>query len=346
MPGTAGTDALVAGAIRDSTLPVALVDLADYRILEVSAGGVAALGADREAVLGRSLAEYFPLQQCSDALELLRRGALDGYRARRRLRRADGSPAEADVWVRALGADRDTALVVFPPAGAEPAEDAPEPVSPDQPPLVLGDVDGEWRLDRLSTDVSAVLGYRVEDLAGTPFLALVHPRDAADLITAVEAAAEEGSGRTLRVQLRHADGTWVPCQVTVSPLDVGAPPRFAFALRRADPSVPPSPASRLAELELRLWRIAREVQAAGVLGELDLAPSAGALPGLSRLSSREWEVLTQLLAGARVPSIAQRLYLSPSTVRNHLSSIFRKLRVGSQQELIERVRAARSGQGV
>jgi len=36
-----------------------------------------------------------------------------------------------------------------------------------------------------------------------------------------------------------------------------------------------------------------------------------------------------------VPAIAGALFISQSTVRNHLSSVFRKLRVESQQELID-----------
>ena len=41
-----------------------------------------------------------------------------------------------------------------------------------------------------------------------------------------------------------------------------------------------------------------------------------------------------LLDGDRVPVIARKLFISQSTVRNHLSSVFRKLRVHGQQELI------------
>jgi DNA-binding NarL/FixJ family response regulator len=52
------------------------------------------------------------------------------------------------------------------------------------------------------------------------------------------------------------------------------------------------------------------------------------------LSTREREIVTMLLAGDRVPAIAQSLHLAQPTVRNHLSSTFRKLRVSSQQELI------------
>lgn len=41
-------------------------------------------------------------------------------------------------------------------------------------------------------------------------------------------------------------------------------------------------------------------------------------------------------------AIAKALYISQSTVRNHLSSAFRKLRVASQQELISLVRNVRN----
>jgi len=62
--------------------------------------------------------------------------------------------------------------------------------------------------------------------------------------------------------------------------------------------------------------------------------SGRSLPGLERLSRREIEVVRMLLLGDRVPVIARQLFISQSTVRNHLSSVFRKLRVSSQQELI------------
>jgi DNA-binding NarL/FixJ family response regulator len=51
------------------------------------------------------------------------------------------------------------------------------------------------------------------------------------------------------------------------------------------------------------------------------------------LSDREAQVVRLLLTGYRVPEIGTQLFLSQSTVRNHLSSVFRKLRVNSQQEL-------------
>ncbi len=53
------------------------------------------------------------------------------------------------------------------------------------------------------------------------------------------------------------------------------------------------------------------------------------------LTARERQVLDELLTGFRVSTIARRLFISPHTVRNHLKSIFSKLQVRSQAELVE-----------
>ena len=66
-------------------------------------------------------------------------------------------------------------------------------------------------------------------------------------------------------------------------------------------------------------------------------------PLLQELSQREREVLAHLVAGSRVPTIADKLFISPNTVRNHLKAIYRKLDVSSQTELIERVRGLEDG---
>lgn len=57
---------------------------------------------------------------------------------------------------------------------------------------------------------------------------------------------------------------------------------------------------------------------------------------LSALSPREREVFELLLRGMRNREIEERLYISLSTVKNHVYSIFRKLRVHSRMELMAR----------
>jgi DNA-binding NarL/FixJ family response regulator len=67
--------------------------------------------------------------------------------------------------------------------------------------------------------------------------------------------------------------------------------------------------------------------------ERDAALAASDL--ISALSPRQIDIVRRLVSGQRVPAIARDLYLSQSTVRNHLSAIFHRLGVRSQQELCD-----------
>ncbi len=52
------------------------------------------------------------------------------------------------------------------------------------------------------------------------------------------------------------------------------------------------------------------------------------------LTEREREILTFIAQGYTNPAIAERLVLSPKTVRNHVSTIFSKLQVAGRAEAI------------
>jgi DNA-binding NarL/FixJ family response regulator len=54
-----------------------------------------------------------------------------------------------------------------------------------------------------------------------------------------------------------------------------------------------------------------------------------------RLTSREWQVLDLMRLGHSTGEIARRLFLSQATVRTHIASIVRKLRVADREEAIE-----------
>jgi DNA-binding NarL/FixJ family response regulator len=62
------------------------------------------------------------------------------------------------------------------------------------------------------------------------------------------------------------------------------------------------------------------------------------------LTEREREILTLLSQGHTNAEIAQQLFLSPKTVRNHLSNIFNKLQVADRAQAIIRARDAGWGQ--
>ena len=64
---------------------------------------------------------------------------------------------------------------------------------------------------------------------------------------------------------------------------------------------------------------------------------------LAVLSAREREVLDLIAAGVANTDIARRLFLSPKTIRNHVSSIFTKLQVADRAQAIVRARAAGLG---
>jgi DNA-binding NarL/FixJ family response regulator len=58
----------------------------------------------------------------------------------------------------------------------------------------------------------------------------------------------------------------------------------------------------------------------------------------SKLSAREWEVMELLSDGASTDDVAQRLFLSPTTVRVHVSSVLRKLRVADRESAFRLLR--------
>jgi DNA-binding NarL/FixJ family response regulator len=83
-------------------------------------------------------------------------------------------------------------------------------------------------------------------------------------------------------------------------------------------------------------------------GERPLSPDVAALaaataspPPHQALSSREFDILNQLLAGHNVDEIAQTLRLSAKTVANYQTQIRQKLGVGSAVELLRYAREHR-----
>jgi DNA-binding NarL/FixJ family response regulator len=74
-------------------------------------------------------------------------------------------------------------------------------------------------------------------------------------------------------------------------------------------------------------------------------PEESSMQAFPNLTEREHEILTLMAEGYTNSTIASRLYLSPKTVRNYVSSIFTKLGVSDRSQAIVQAREAGVGTG-
>jgi ligand-binding sensor domain-containing protein/DNA-binding NarL/FixJ family response regulator len=193
----------------------------------------------------------------------------------------------------------------------------------------------------LSTLRSLVLPYKTP-LARLEFAALdftapemnsfayrLEPRDAEWIplipehsVSLVDIAA---GSYVLRVKAANPDGLWNEDGIAI---DIRVPLPFwrTWWFLLAALAVLASGSALVA----KAWRKARS--APGDLGE-----SLEQVLGTFDLTEREDEILRLVLQGARNKDIEKRLFISASTVRNHLYNIYQKLGVGSRLELINRI---------
>lgn len=322
-------------------LPVGILDLASRRLLVMSPALADLLEVDSTAADVDLAVMVQQPPRLEDLFDLVRGGTIDLYSVRRRLRRRRSNPIEAESWVVVIGVEvRSRALWLVVPAGQDAGVPTPEPTPETWPNsisgLVVGSFDAEWSIQRVSVDVERVLGRPVEEMVGRKVTEEVHPDDLPRLFAAAAQCLVDLAAAGVGLSWRHRSGDWVQLHCIITRLaDETLTFGFACSLGTAGGE---GDAGRAANLERHLWRIAREVEMSGVVAGFSRVPDPSEIPGLSELSGRQWEVLTRLLRGERVPAIAKALFVSQSTVRNHLADVFRKLRVHSQAELLELLR--------
>jgi DNA-binding CsgD family transcriptional regulator len=352
-PGTpARSPDAVKALVGSSQVPLAVVDLPSGRFLAVNPALASAIGSTVDALIGASSLDWLSPDDRHAArlgYQALADGDLTGYQAIRTLAHPTHPDQVFSIWISAIEVDgtRVGLASLIPSARHDnqfrslaPASQVPEPGN-----MVLGTVDSFWRIDRISQDVTPLLGLTPEQCIGRPVLGIVHPADVPALLAAVEHSrrGERAVRLMLRVSVRSHD--WTEVTVVLASIAAGEPPALAFALLRDDnaadaPGDRPGDSSREMQLEAHMLRIADELHAAGLIPRLHQLPVLAEEPQLGKLTSREWAVLTRLLEGQRVPAIAADLYVSKSTVRNHLSSIYAKLGVHSQVDLVRLVRGS------
>jgi DNA-binding CsgD family transcriptional regulator len=319
----------VLDVVTNCPLPSLLLSVPSERILAVSGVAEGLLCPDGGSLVGRNL-EDFTADEPTGALDLMMAGHLDGYEARRMIRRGDRT-IPVTMWIRAVDRQegRTFALAKLLPDPAALGEALRRPEGTTAV-AVVGSADAHLTVDRVSTDAGALLDHRAAGVVGQSLFRLVDTPDVTPLLKAVAGSSDTGLGASLVVRPQLSSLRASRCHLLVLPMEPS--PSLAFAL--LDEESADAPTSGLG-MDLALWRFDEVVRSATA------SRMAGELPpdrGLGRLSGRELEIVVRLMHGDRVPAIAESLFLSPSTVRNHLVEVFRKLRVGSQQELIHLLR--------
>jgi DNA-binding CsgD family transcriptional regulator len=323
-------------AVSGSERPLLLLQAPAERIVAASPAAQKLLApAGIEDLIGRLLSDL-TVATASEAPMLLASRRLNGYQTHRAVRDA-GSEQLLSIWLRALDDHSDPQLVlaVLSRAGAEWAGELTDSISS----TVIGATDESLTLDRISDNVESFLGVPPEDVLGQSLLRLVAAEDLADLLFALARAtsAQEGVGLQLRMLGRARRE--LRCQLMILPLLPR--PSCAFALQPAHDFAGRAFSSS-EDVQILLGRLGEGIQAAGAARDLSERRSQRDRP-LAELTARESQIVSRLLAGDRVPAIARQLFLAQSTVRNHLSAVFAKLGVRSQQELIVLMRQSLSG---
>jgi len=324
-------------AISAAAEPVLVIRLPAEQIVTATDSARSLLAPHGPDPVGRTLAEFL-VPPLGGAGELLARGRLAGVQLHRL--RSAGPADELEIWLTTEmagtaaaepGGVAVLALLSRPgdglrwaTEGLRPATEGLRPATEqatDQPAGAAGWADRHLLLQQIGGDVAELLGQPAEELIGRSLFGLFAPEDLTSLLFGLGQLTGSQQAVSLAVRLARPDSSTLACRLVLAPF--GPSPACAFAIQPAEPAG--------ADPLLPLRRFGQGIAAARNARELTIDRANSAL---SELTSRELQIVNRLLAGDRVPAISRQLYLAQSTVRNHLSAVFAKLGVSSQQELI------------
>ena len=295
------------------------------------------LGRPLAQLVGTSLAEIAsPAESVEHIVGDITAGRLVAAHTRRIVHVRGGEDRNVLAASRAIDVDglRGGVTVLVPETESGRLGRDPSRSSLDLVPVAIGYTDADWIIKAVSREVVDLIDRTPQEITGQSLLDLIDPADVDEL----EGSAELGDVPRSLPRVRFADpsGEDVEVCVLLAPRpDAGTGKRFALVGRIE--SYYPQQEDRVSELELRLRRIGAEVMAAGLMDSA-ITSALQNHPELGQLSARQWEITSRLLEGERVPTIAEELFISQSTVRNHRSTIFQRFGVHSQAELLEKLR--------
>ena len=185
-------------------------------------------------------------------------------------------------------------------------------------------------------------GYEAEELDGQPVSRLV-PEELHGYLKDDQEKARAGDARSRLSALRRKDGRAIPVVVAPQWIEdekLGRAMVVSVLIDLAEVHAARPLGARAGSLAAELAQVASRLQSISFAESLtDRQRVSIDDPALQTLSAREKEILVLLVQNLRVSAIAERLFISPSTVRNHLKAIYRKVGVSSQGALLEWVAA-------
>jgi DNA-binding NarL/FixJ family response regulator len=315
----------IADIFSRTTHPLLVIDLHTMTIMGANDAAYELLGRAPHSLEGAPVTDIVrPADRASveASLRLLATGAIDGYRAVRRIQKGDASEFTASVWAQITKIDGSKlALATLAVENIE----VPWPPLDASVKIALAVTDHDWVIEHVSSDVERILGLSCESYEGSALLALLRPADVQSFMIAVGRVAAGEGAATLRVHLQTGKGQWQDVYCLVVTLCRHSPPRLGLAFAVIAEQGGGTTSDGLHQVADR---------AVDALDSMDQFRSHMAR---ENFSTRQWEIFTRLVRGERVQDIADALYLSPSTVRNHLTAIYRKFGVHSQAELLAKL---------
>jgi DNA-binding CsgD family transcriptional regulator len=305
-----------------------IIDLKDLTIVAASDAVGSLLADGRSEGLVGAAVYSFMARPPSGGLGMMARGVIDGYEAANALVQPVGEPRPVQGWMRAIGQQRPAryALMVLRVDDDAKPQALPDPAAPEAP-IVLGVGDRNLTVTHITADVEKLCGLSADEVLGSQLLGLFTEDTVPSALWVLAQALQTRTGASGVASAAGAGGVPVPIDFLVCG-SLRPNPDFGFALIPAT-----DPLLRIPPDQQAMRSLARADRAAALyrrFPEMVIDPTL-----MSRLTFRELEIASLLLRGRRTPAIARALHLSPSTVRNHLSSIFAKAGVHSQQELLD-----------
>ena len=330
-----GTASEFEAALDTSDLPLVIWSTTDGVIAMANQQAADLVHIPLEELIGRTVYDFALTPRAARAeTEALATGG-GGFFGTRPLQDASQHELAAYMWARAVRVGEHVAAVALVVPASETVRLGRDPSKHLRRlfPVAVGVMGQDWLIATVSVDIQELTGQQPDVIVGHSLLEFVYPGDVAKLTDDQGGPARSPSSQC-SIRLAHRQRGWNETCLLIAPFGAD---RWAFAIL-SDAAATEAPEERIAELELRLRRIGAEAKAAGLLDNLIAVPTTIDVSKMHLLTTRQWEIVTLLLRGKRVPTIARELYVSQSTVRNHLSVIFRKFGVHSQPELLEALR--------